>query len=89
VISDLLGISIGYLIFYTTLVGAFTAIVLLATQAVIKAFAIFRPSRPKKQEIPTKSLPVNEDYWICPYCQSENDKNVFICGTCRSPRRHM
>jgi len=35
----------------------------------------------------TKSLEPNRDYWICPYCQSENSYTAFTCGICGSSRK--
>jgi len=87
--SDL-GISIGYLIFYTTLAGSFTVIGLLTLKAVFRAWAFFKPSTPKKNEIEqisTKSLEPHRDYWICPYCSTSNELTDRSCTTCGSPKK--
>jgi len=84
-------VTIGYAIFYTTVIGCAAVIVAMVIVAVFRVKELFsRPSTPKKivtDQTFTKSLEPNGDYWICPYCQSENDKTAFSCAVCGSPRK--
>ncbi len=86
-----ISVTLGYAIAIATVTGSVAVIALMAVAAIRKSLQIFKPSTRKTEmeQIPTKSLPINENVWTCPYCGSQNEKTNFVCGNCRSPRKHL
>ena len=85
--SDLLGISIGYVIAITTVLGSAAVIALLSLKAIVKAWAFFKPSTPKKIEIQSPWETSEPSLWICLYCTTNNNLEAISCSRCGSPRQ--